>query len=111
MLKRLKTALVDSFVGAIALGWLLAEGIIHFVNVFIEPVTSWISQRQYWALINTYPGQPPFPFQLAFSELLKSLFLLMIGYGLMRWLYYPITVKQELEQGTNPEQVHETKTQ
>jgi predicted Kef-type K+ transport protein len=103
MLKRLKTALVDSFVGAIAIGWLLAEGIIHFVNVFIEPEISWISQRQYLVLIHPNPGPPPFPFQLALSELLKSLFLLLIAYGLLRWLYYPATEKQDQEQTPNQE--------
>jgi hypothetical protein len=40
---------------------------------------------------------------LALSELLKSLFLLLIAYGLLRWLYYPATEKQDQEQTPNQE--------
>ena len=103
MLKRLKTALVDSFVGAIALGWLLAEGVIHFVNVFIEPVEHWISQRQYWEMLHLSSSPPRFPFQLVLSELLTSVCQLLIAYGLLRWLYYPATEKQDQEQTPNQE--------
>lgn len=38
MLNRLKRTLVESFVGAIALGYLLAQTILHFVNIFASPV-------------------------------------------------------------------------
>ena len=38
MLERFKRALVESFIGAIGLGYLLAQGILHFVNIFASPV-------------------------------------------------------------------------
>jgi len=50
MFKRLKRALVESFVGAIALGWLFAQGIIHFVGVFSSPVAAWIRRNEYRGL-------------------------------------------------------------
>ena len=47
MLERLKRALVESFVGAIALGYLLAQGILHFVNIFASPIAGWVSRSYY----------------------------------------------------------------
>jgi hypothetical protein len=32
MFKRLKKTLVESYVGAIGLGWLFAQGILHFLR-------------------------------------------------------------------------------
>jgi nitric oxide reductase large subunit len=104
MLKRLKTALVDSFVGAIALGWIFAQGITHFVGIFIDPFTKWIAERRYWELLPRNSSPRGFPFQVAILELLYSVFLLLIAYGLLRWLYYPSKKKQHQEQTPEPEQ-------
>jgi hypothetical protein len=42
MLRRLKRVLVESFVGAIALGYLLAQGLLHFVYIFTSPFSEWL---------------------------------------------------------------------
>jgi hypothetical protein len=47
MFDRLKQALVESYVGAIVLGYLFAQGILHFVDIFTTPVAGWISRKQY----------------------------------------------------------------
>ena len=88
MLERLRTALVYSFVGAIVVGSLLAQGINRFVSILIEPASLWITRRQFWAMNNANSVPPGFPFQEALSRLLTSMFLLLIAYGLLRWLYY-----------------------
>jgi hypothetical protein len=101
MLKRLKSALVDSYVGAIALGYLFAEGILHLVGIFSEPVRHWLAERELWQLNLAKSTPPAFSFNWALSELFTSVFLLLITYGLLRWLYYPATEKQD--QGETPE--------
>lgn len=88
MLERLKRAIVESYVGAIALGWLLAEGITHFVAIFAAPVAGWVSQSYYRNLVPTKVGPIGFPFQDALPELLRAFLLLVIWYVLMRWLYF-----------------------
>jgi hypothetical protein len=88
-LSNMKTALVDSYVGAIALGWLFAEGITRFVSIVTEPFQSWLAQRQFWKANHFSSATPGYPFPEALSLLLMSLFLLLIAYGLLRWLYYP----------------------
>ncbi len=103
MLERMKTALVDSYAGAIALGWLFAMGITRFVGVFIEPVTVWMTRRQSWEIYSAGATSPAFPFQLVFSQLLTSASYLLIGYGLLRWLYYPAKEKQDPEGAPEPE--------
>jgi small-conductance mechanosensitive channel len=105
MLERLKAALVDSYVGVIALGYLFAFAVIRFVGVFIEPVAHWITQRKYLEMSQSSlgSGPPSFPFQLALTNLLTAIFLLLIAYGLLRWLYYPAAAKQDREEDSAPE--------
>jgi hypothetical protein len=51
MFKRLKHTLVKSFVGAIALGWLFAQGILHFANIFSAPIAGWVMRREYHGMM------------------------------------------------------------
>jgi hypothetical protein len=84
MLERLKRALVNSFVGAIALGWLFAQGILHFAYVFSAPVAGWLTRREYHGMVVS----TGFSLQDALPELVRSVSLLLVGYLLLRWLYY-----------------------
>jgi hypothetical protein len=88
MLEPLKRAIVESYVGAIALGWLLAEGVAHSVGIFAAPVAGWVSQSNYRDVVQKTPGSIGFPFQDALPELLRAFLLLVIWYVLIRWLYY-----------------------
>lgn len=87
MLERLKRALVDSYIGAIALGWLLAEDILHFVGIFGAPVGAWVSQNTYRAITQKSAGAEGFPFEAAFPELVRAFLLFLIWFALFRWLY------------------------
>jgi hypothetical protein len=104
MLERLKTALVDSYVGAIALGVLLSEGISRFLGIFTEPAARWITQRQYWMMINSHSEPPGFPYMQEVSQAVASALYLLVGYGLLRWLYYPIGEMQDREHTAEPEE-------
>jgi hypothetical protein len=88
MLERLKRALVDSFVGALALGWLFAQGLEHLAYVFSAPVASWLNRREYrrgGAFADIPTG---FFLQDALLELIRSFALVAVAYILLRWLYY-----------------------
>jgi predicted Kef-type K+ transport protein len=87
MLERLKRALVDSYIGAIALGWVLAQDIMHFVGIFSAPVASWVSQNTYREMTQKTNGLAGFPFQDALPELVRAFLLLMVWSVLIRWLY------------------------
>jgi len=95
MLDRLKIALVDSFAGAIAIGFLFAEGIQRVAYIFSEPVIRWLLQ---WSQMHRnsqfpvpyqYQGPPRFPLEMAIPQLFTALFLLGASYILLRWLYFP----------------------
>jgi hypothetical protein len=47
MFERLKQSVVESYVGAIALGWLLAQSPLHFANIFTAAVAGCILRREY----------------------------------------------------------------
>jgi hypothetical protein len=104
MLDRLKIALVDSFAGAIAIGFLFAEGIQRVAYIFSEPVTQWLLQRfreqQFSRNVFAYQGGPRFPFEMAIPQLFTALFLLGASYVLLRWLYFPPTEKQDQDRET-----------
>jgi hypothetical protein len=76
---------------------------MHFIGIFIDPVTRWITERQVWELLPN-KSTPAFPFQVAISESVYCVFSLLIGYGLLRWLYYPAKEKQDEGQAPDPTQ-------
>lgn len=104
MLDRLKRALVESFVGAIGLGYLLAQGILHFVNIFASPVAGWVSRKQYGGLVPRTAPLVGFSLQDALPELVRFLLLLVIWFVLLRWLYFEPLKKERAEPSLNPEQ-------
>ena len=85
MFERWRKVLVDTYISALALGYLLAADIIHFVNMFAAPVASWISRKQYGSITHTIPVN--FSLQDALPELLRFMGILLVWLVLMRWLY------------------------
>jgi hypothetical protein len=89
MLEQLKRALVESFVGAIALGWVFAQAILHFSFAWIAPFALWIQRKDFGPLLGSRGASlPRFSFLEALPDLGKSLTLLLVGYLLLRWLYF-----------------------
>jgi hypothetical protein len=90
MFDRLKRSLVESFVGPLALGWIFAWAILDFVSIFSTPVTNWISRSEYRRM--EVPGMNSIPaalfFQDALPYIVSSFALFLIGYLLLRWLYF-----------------------
>jgi hypothetical protein len=103
MLNRLKKALVESYVGAIALGWLFSQGILHFANIFAAPFAGWITRGEYRGLSNSVTLPQGFLFRDALPELVRCFFLLLVSYILLRWLYFKPLKKATLESTPNPE--------
>jgi hypothetical protein len=102
MVDRLKRVLVESFIGAIALGYVLAEIVQYFVSVFTSPVSAWATRNLYRGLV---PGTTAFsgsPLRAAASPAIAFVLLLLVWYLLLRWLYF--TPLKEEESEPNPEQ-------
>jgi hypothetical protein len=104
MFDRLKQALVESYVGAIALGYLCAQGVLHFVNIFASPVAGWVSRKQYGEFVPRTTASVGFSLQDALPELVRFFLLLMIWFALLRWLYLKPFKKETSEPVPNPEQ-------
>jgi hypothetical protein len=104
MLEQLKRTLVESYVGAIAMGWLLTTAILDFVSIFSSPVQGWVSRNEYRALSHT---AAPVGLQLqeALPELIKAFLVLLIWYFLFRWLYLKPTRISSSESAPHPEQL------
>ena len=101
MFRRLKKALVTSFVGAIALGWLFAQGVLHFAYIFSSPLADSVRLRQYQQFTNAATAAPTgLAFHDALLELVRSLSLLLFGYVLLRWLYFEPLEQEKTESGS-----------
>lgn len=94
MLKRLRRVLVESFVGAIALGYVFAQGVMHFVWVFATPVVAYVTRREYRGIMERTVAPTGFSLQDALPELARSCALLVVGYVLLRWLYFTPLAEQ-----------------
>jgi hypothetical protein len=104
MFERLKQALVESFVGTVALGYLLAQCILHFVNTFASPLTGWVTRSEYRQIIPGGALLPGFSLKDALPDLVKFLFLFLVWYLLVRWLYFTPLKKETSEPAPNPGQ-------
>jgi hypothetical protein len=104
MFERLKKSLVDSFVGAIALGWVFAQGILHFAGAFSAPFSGWIMRGEYSQFVNQGTRSASFAIQDALPELIRSVCLLALGYILLGWLYFKPVNKELPEPTPNPKQ-------
>lgn len=108
MFKRIKQALVESYIGAIALGYLLAEVVVHFTGIFSAPVASWAEQKtvsSWTSGISHSPARPAFGISDSLPEVLNFLLLLLFWYILLRWLYFEKPARQSSapESASNPE--------
>jgi hypothetical protein len=88
MFERLKRAMVESFVGTVALGYLLAQCIMHFVGVFAAPIQDWVARKEYRDILSGTGRLTGFPFDFALPELVRFFLLLLVWYVLLRWLYF-----------------------
>lgn len=96
MFKRLKQALVSSYVGAIAVAWIFAQGILHLAYVFSAPISSWVARNEYRGMMeqSTVKG---FALRDGVPDLVRSIALLVMGYLLLRWLYFRRVEELEVE--------------
>jgi hypothetical protein len=105
MFDRLKRILVESFVGAIALGYLFAEATLYFVNVFTAPVAGWVTRKEFPQFVPRNTAATGLPLQTALTPLVSFVVLLVIWYVLLRWLYFTSPKAKSAEAAADPEQV------
>jgi hypothetical protein len=103
MLHRLKKALVDSYVGAIALGYLFGEGVEQLAMVVSAPFSEWIGLKELHRIYPQGSADAGFSFRASVGPLIHGVFFLLAGLALLRWLYYPAKVKVPSEESNNAE--------
>ncbi|HEV2520840.1 MAG TPA: hypothetical protein VGT24_00550 [Candidatus Acidoferrales bacterium] len=99
MSDRLKRVLVESFVGTIALGYLLAQALLYFVGIFSRPVEQWVQRRMYPTLAPN--ASQSFPIEAALPQAISFIVLLLVFYGLLRWLYFKPLMVETSERNPN----------
>jgi hypothetical protein len=90
---------VTSFVGAIALGWLFAQGIWSFANIFSAPIAGWLARRAYGDFVERSNTPTGLSLHDAVPELVRCVSLLLVGYFLLRWLYFTPLDQETTESG------------
>ena len=88
MLERLRTALVDSYAGAIAVGWLVAEGLISATRIVTQPIEMWAEWSELARPGIDFQSSRTFPWQASLPPLISAVLLLLAACGLLRWLYW-----------------------
>lgn len=85
MFERVKRAVVESYIGAIALGYLLATVVLSFVRIFATPISAWVAETRFQGTPNVPP--PHLVLQDAYPEIVSFVLSLVLWYLLLRWLY------------------------
>lgn len=88
MFRRLKHALVQSLVGAIGLGWLLAQAVIHCAYGVTAPLVNWAVRDLYCGLAGQSVTSVGLSFKEAIPELARGSLLLIVALLFLRWLYF-----------------------
>jgi hypothetical protein len=99
MFDRLKIVLVESFIGVIALGYLFAEAILYFVNIFTASVAVWVGRN------SPHPFAPGMsPLGTVLRPATAFVVLLLIWYLLLRWLYFSPPKRTTSDPAPSPKQ-------
>lgn len=99
MIDRLKRALIDSYVGVVAIGWMISDAGVRIASAFSEPILTSFRHRLATETFGVRPSSAPIDWQLVFPDLISAAILLAFSYGLLRWLYFaaPPPVQDEPE--------------
>jgi hypothetical protein len=91
MLEKLRSTLVDSYVGPICMGYLLAQAILSFVSIFSSPAVALLMRHEMSAfnLVARTRSSIDWPVgDYAVPPVIQCLVLFLIWYVLFRWLYF-----------------------
>lgn len=88
MLKRLRQAVVESYIGAVALGHLLAQVVLQFISIFASPVAGWASRTDLREAMRGAPVSTGISFRDGLPYLIRFVGLSAVWWILVRWLYY-----------------------
>ena len=104
MFDDLKQVLVRSFIGAIALGYLLAQAILNFAGIFTAPVVGWTTRRLLRGLVPADISGVRFGLllQAALPEAMMFVILIVLWYALLWWLY-PLSHQEKPSQPNQSE--------
>jgi len=97
MLDRLKQAFGRELCWCYRSRYLFAQGVLHFVNIFVSPVAGWVSRKEYGGLVPRTTSLPGFSLQDSLPELVRFVLLLLVWYVLLRWLYFKPIKKEPSE--------------
>lgn len=89
-MNKVKSALVESFVGTVALGWVFATAIEHFANAFAAPWRVWTTRRIFSSGLRPATNLN-FSLLDGAPDLIVALLLVLIGLVLLHWLYFKPT--------------------
>ena len=91
MVERLRSILVESFVGAIGIGFLLSQMVGHFANTLAYSASNWLVQSSSLngVLVRRFQAET------IIVEFVRGVVLLLVGYLLLYWLYFPKSAREE----------------
>jgi hypothetical protein len=83
-MNRIREVLLTQYIGAIAIGLVLAQGIFVFVNSLVQAVaTFWALQQARGVLTES----APFSWHNLIASMITVVFYFLICLSLIRWLY------------------------
>ena len=98
-MKRIREVLRNEYIGAIAIGVLLASAITGLIGALVQPVFFYLeSKPRPSSVFATEPAQH-FPWLTMISGLVPVALYFLVAYLLLRWLYLRPDVRAERESG------------
>lgn len=84
LLEGIRKILLHEYIGAITIGFLLAQSAIHLITAIVQPLNFYFEPRR----SNIFTGEGGFPWErLLLPNLVSAVLLFIVAIALIRWLY------------------------
>lgn len=94
-MKKIREVLKNQYIGAVAIGVIIAFSIISFISTVLQTVIVYWESRH--RASSVFAPNPEFPWANLIAGIIPVVLYLLVAYILMRWLYYepaPPTVRE-----------------
>jgi len=95
---RIREILLTQYIGAIVIGFIVAQGLLEMVGLAMLPVRWYLQGHNSGTqsvLFNQAPSQVPFPWQSALSGFTTLVLYFGVSYAFARWSYPAIASPME----------------
>lgn len=85
-MQKIREVLLHEYIGAIAIGFMLAQAAASLIAALMQPLIFYLETRK--SDFGLFGREPHFSWERSAPSLVTAVLLLLVSYLLVRWLYF-----------------------